>query len=230
MRQVPQDPLSIDPAAHIGLPATWIDDAHNSMDTQTRKKLIQEHLDVVRRLETQDSADPNPLGWPPDGYYFLWHLVVGMLLGIVGATTSLIFNIVGSILVGQHPLRLIQVFLTFPMGQRALDSDDGPVLFVGCILFLSTGALYGAAFHLVMSLFFGQATTTKRIVIASLLGLGLWVINFYFVLSWLQPLLLGGSWIIRLVPFWVAALTHLVFAWTVLACDFWGTFDRRLPS
>ena len=55
-------------------------------------------------------------------------------------------------------------------------------------------------------------------------GLGLWIVNFYLVLSWLQPVLLGGNWIVRLVPFWVAALTHLAFAWTMYVVEHWGSF------
>jgi hypothetical protein len=55
----------------------------------------------------------------------------------------------------------------------------------------------------------------KRLVLASLLAILIWVVNFYGVLIWLQPLLFGGRWIIELVPPWVAALTHLVFGWTM---------------
>ena len=33
-----------------------------------------------------------------------------------GAATSLLFNVVGSLMVGQHPLKLIQVYLTFGNG------------------------------------------------------------------------------------------------------------------
>jgi hypothetical protein len=47
-----------------------------------------------------------------------------------------------------------------------------------------------------------------------MLALAVWVVNFYFILSWLQPVLIGGNWILELVPAWVAALTHLVFGWT----------------
>ena len=50
----------------------------------------------------------------------------------------------------------------------------------------------------------------------SLLALGVWLVNFYGILSWLQPLLFGGRWIVEQIPWWVAALTHLVFGWTML--------------
>jgi hypothetical protein len=42
-----------------------------------------------------------------------------------------------------------------------------------------------------------------------------WTLNFYVLLSWLQPWLIGGRWVSELVPWWVAASTHLVFGWTI---------------
>jgi len=41
----------------------------------------------------------------------------------------------------------------------------------------------------------------------------LWGVNFYGILSWLQPALFGGNWIVdpQYLPPWVAAGTHLVF-------------------
>jgi hypothetical protein len=65
----------------------------------------------------------------------------------------------------------------------------------------------------------------KKFVVATIMGLGVWVVNFYLILSWLQPLLLGDNWIVRLVPVWVGALTHLSFAWTMLVGEFWGKFE-----
>ena len=198
------------------------------MDPQTRELLIREHLTAIREL--QASSEPQTArDWPPRGYYLVWHVVVGMMLGFIGAGASLLANVVGAPLFGQHPLQLIRVYLTFPMGERALQADAGILLFVGCVLYLITGALYGIGFHLVMSTVFAQASSGTRLLAASAIGLGLWIVNFYLVLSWLQPLLLGGSWIVSLVPFWVAALTHLTFAWTMLLVEFWGHFVP-LPS
>ena len=62
----------------------------------------------------------------------------------------------------------------------------------------------------------------KRFLLATAFGLVLWIVNFYLILSWLQPLLLGGNWIVTMVPFWVAALTHLAFAWTMLVGELWS--------
>ncbi len=50
----------------------------------------------------------------------------------------------------------------------------------------------------------------------SALSIAVWLVNFYLILAWLQPLLFGGNWIVTEVPAWVAALTHLVFGWTMV--------------
>lgn len=148
-----------------------------------------------------------------------------MMLGFIGAAVSLVANIVGAPLFGQHPLQLIRVYLTFPMGERALVAEEGLVMTVGCVLYLLTGAVYGVAFHLIMSAMFKNGSVWTRFLAATAIGLGLWVVNFYGILLWVQPILLDGDWIVRLVPWWVAALTHLAFAWTMLLVSFWGTFQ-----
>ena len=61
--------------------------------------------------------------------------------------------------------------------------------------------------------------------VATALGLGVWIVNFHLILSWLQPVLLGGRWIVDEIPFWVAALTHLAFAWTIWVGEYWGRFE-----
>lgn len=193
------------------------------MDEATRQRQLLEHLEAIRRLQA-DAAVVRETAWPPQGYYLLWHVVIGIMLGCIGAIVSLGANVLGATLFGQHPLQLIRVYLTFPMGEQALREEPGVVLFIGCVLYLATGALYGIAFHLVMSTWFNHAPTARRFAVATAIGLGLWIVNFYFILSWLQPMLLGGNWIVSMVPFWVAGLTHLAFAWTMLAVEFWGHF------
>ena len=201
------------------------------MDAEKRKRLIEEHLEAIRDLEAQPD-EGEPRAWPPDGFYLLWHVVIGMMLGGLGAVVSLASNVLGAPLFGQHPFQLIRVYLTFPMGARALEIEEGSLLMIGSVLYIVTGALYGILFHLVWTLYLGGASRGKKILVATLLGLAIWIVNFYLVLSWLQPMMLGDNWIVRLVPMWVGALTHLAFAWTVAAGEIWGRFEayRRAPS
>lgn len=197
------------------------------MDQQERQRQVAEHLDAIRRLQSVE--DPGDAGgrvaWPPQGYYLMWHVLVGLMLGLLAAAVSLLFNVIGAPLAGESPLQLIRVYLTFPMGAGALAATEGHVLTVGCILYLITGGLYGVLFHLVMSWYFPRARLLRRFIVLSLMGLGLWILNFYMILSWLQPALLGGRWIVTQIPPWVAAGTHLVFAWTILLIESWGRFD-----
>ena len=204
------------------------------MTAQDREQLIRKHVAEIRRLQTEaaDSTDPTGASktWPPDGYYLLWHVVVGMTLGLMAALVSLLANVVGAPLFDKSAMELIRVYLTFPMGERALHADNEVILYVGCLLYLCTGAAYGIVFHLVMSTLFNNASTVVRFFVASGIGLGLWVVNYYLILSWLQPLLLGDNWIVRMVPIWVAVATHLAFAWTMLIGEIWGRFEPPRPG
>ena len=38
-------------------------------------------------------------------------------------------------------------------------------------------------------------------------------------------MLFGGNWILTMIPFWVAALTHIVFALTMVFIGEWGHFE-----
>ncbi len=201
------------------------------MQGRDREEKIQEHLEAIRRLEAEAAASPEGrAAWPPDRFYLVWHLVFGMMLGSLGAVVSLAANFIGAPLFGEQPMQLIRVYLTFPMGEQALSAQWGPLLAVGSLLYIVTGAIYGIVFHLLMLWFFGDADPKKRFVVGSLFGLALWIVNFYAILSWLQPMLQGGNWIVRLVPPWVAALTHLAFAWTMLLGLRFSEFDPRVGS
>jgi hypothetical protein len=148
-------------------------------------------------------------------------VLTGLALGAAGAATSLLANVVGSVVVGQHPFRLTRVYLTFLAGEGALGKDfmraDNIILSAGgCCLYLLGGMLLGVLFYLALYHWLPRPTFLRRCAAATVLSLALWVVNFYGVLSWLQPLLSDGDWIVRLIPWWVAAGTHLVFGWTVL--------------
>ncbi len=159
--------------------------------------------------------------WPEVGFRPSSYIRSGALLGGIAGCVSLMANVIGSTAwpaisgEAQHPLRLIQVFLTFPLGKTALQLNGGWLLAAGCVLFLATGMLYGVLFEYVISYFLPHADVRTRAVVFSLFALSVWVVNFYGILIWLQPVLFGGQWITELVPWWVAALTHLIFGVTM---------------
>jgi hypothetical protein len=177
-----------------------------------------------RELGSQlpDEILPLPLrAWPETGYHVLPHLWAGAVLGGTAGCTSLVVNIIGSVLwpaisgVYQHPLRIIQVYLTFPLGFSALQLNSGLVLAFACVLYLLTGMFYGMLFELVISYLLPHANAGARLISFAALALVLWAVNFYMLLSWFQPLVTGGRWILDLVPWWVGMLTHLVFGLTM---------------
>lgn len=186
----------------------------------------------VAHLENEAPAtQPLNTDWTRH-YYLTYYATTGFFLGMIAAMASLLINVVGSLMVGQHPLQLIRVYLTFGLGERALDlqldkGDGGLALIFGVCLYIATGMLLGVFFQVVLSRLAEQGTLVKRLTIATVLALVLWVVNFYLLLSWIQPLLFGGHWMVdpHFLPPWVAALTHLVFGWTMAVIYPWGMYE-----
>lgn len=205
-----------------------------SAPSPLERRMLQEELDALRNrvehIERELSREPVRPVVPPGAYYTAYYATTGFMLGIFGAATSLVFNIIGSLLWSQatgheqNPLHLIQVYLTFPLGEQALHIDGGLTLAIGCCLYLATGMLYGILFYLVLTRLTADSGFLWRMLVVSGLSIAVWLVNFYGILSWLQPLLFGGRWIVDLVPWWVACLTHLVFGWTMVLVYPWGLY------
>jgi hypothetical protein len=201
------------------------------MSREAKQRQLEELQAQVKQLQSELEQDRAAGQWPPRSYYTAYHALAGFVLGMFGAATSLLFNIVGSLLVGQHPLQIIRVYLTFPLGADALRTEAGLLLAMGCCLYLATGMLLGIPFQLVLTRWMPNASFIVRLGVVSALALAVWVVNFYGILSWLQPLLFGGAWIVQEIPWWVGALTHLVFGWTMLLVQPLGSFvPYRTPT
>lgn len=185
---------------------------------EDKQRELSQLSDRVEQLEAE-LAGAEVAPFQPHGYYAAYYATTGFMLGIFGAMSSLLFNIVGSVLVGQHPLELIRVYLTFPLGDRALELDSGLALAIGCCLYLATGMLLGVPIYLALTKWGANGGFVKRMAIASIVAVLIWVVMYYGVLSWLQPALVRMSpenYIIHRVPPWVALMTHLVFGWTMV--------------
>lgn len=196
------------------------------MDARARLREIEELQARLRHLENELAEEEAELNALSTGYYPAYYATAGALLGIFGAMSSLLVNVVGALLAGKNPLQLVRVYLTFPLGEQALvlsdhaksvyAVNDGVILAMGCCLYVLTGMLLGIPFYLILTRVAANASVQFRFAVASVLAVAIWLINFYGILSWLQPLLFGGKWIVELVPWWVAAGTHLVFGWTIV--------------
>jgi hypothetical protein len=204
----------------------------NAVDKKQRElaELEERATKLKRELGAEEAAKP----FQPQGYYAAYYATTGFMLGIFGAMSSLLFNVVGSALVGQYPLELIRVYLTFPLGDKAMELDSGLALAVGCCLYLGTGMLLGIPVYLALTRWTAGASLAKRLVVASVVSLVIWVIMYYGILLWLQPAVVNMSpenYIVHRVPWYVAAATHLVFGWTLAVVYPLGDFTAyRRPT
>src|SRR5688572_11129924 len=178
--------------------------------------LQDEAAALLRSIEDERAQTQDIDNWPPKSFYRWYHITSGAILGGFGSITSLLFNIIGAVIVGKHPLELIRVFMTFPMGEAALKSDADTILIIGVILYIVTGSILGILFELIMAKYFKDNSLMQKLLVAIGISVAIWVVNFYVIISWMQPMLFGGSWILEMIPWWVAALTHIVFGLTML--------------
>ena len=187
---------------------------------------VEQLRSQVQQLQSALNEVAEVRCWPPRRFSASDHVVFGAALGACGSTVALLANVVLAPIAGKHPLELIRVFLTFPLGAEALAlaetaphdpvMRDGMILFLGCCLYLVTGICFGVLFHAAMTRCV-QPTLGNRLLISTILALLLWQVLFSGVLSWLQPLLFRGNWITNgeHLPWWVAGATHLFFGWTM---------------
>lgn len=91
-------------------------------DASQKEREIEELRQRLRQLEAEaNHGEHQPqVQWQAKGFYTAYYATTGFMLGAVAAMSSLLFNIVGALVFGKHPLELIRVYLTFPMGGQAL--------------------------------------------------------------------------------------------------------------
>jgi hypothetical protein len=209
------------------------------MDIPAKREELEHLRARVGELEEEIIRAEAQRGWQATSYYSAYYATSGFLLGSFGAIVSLLFNIVGATIAGKSPLELIRIYLTFPLGEQALRLTqagqdvyvvgDGVILAIGCCLYLGTGMLLGIPVYMALTRFAARGGLVMRLLVASVVALAIWAINFYGILSWLQPMLIGGepgNWITNsdYLPWWVAAATHLVFGWTIALLYPWGVY------
>ncbi len=170
--------------------------------------------------------DPDSRPVVPNSRGLSYYLLMGSAVGVYAAWFSLAINVVGSLAVGNEPLKLLRVYATFFMGAEALGQTAslGVALFLALILHSATGAVVGMPLYLVYHRRFGHHETLIRAANAVWLGVVMWLANYYLLLSWFQPMVLRWiaydgdirPYIIQNIPLWVAALTHIAFVQVVL--------------
>jgi hypothetical protein len=167
--------------------------------------------------------------WPPPGFYLTYYVVAGTILGILGSLVSFICNVLGSLLVNQDPLRVLRVYGTVFLGPAALTTDQLDFFMIVAIVHFSVGAAAGAVFHVLVNRFVpGRAGL--QVVLGAGYGLVMWVVNFYLVIAWLQPLLVGRAYVLQLMPVGVAVATHVVYGLTLGLLQPLGRFVAYRPA
>lgn len=207
--------------------------SHSSLSAKRAKlaELQAEAAKLAAEIEARDGTDAVAAAaaarWRQELAY---HATAGFFLGMVAALVSLMFNVIGASLVGENPLQLIKVYLTFGLGEQALspEVDSGLALATGCMLYIATGMILGGVFHVLLIRCAAGSGPLQRVAWATLIAVGIWIVNFYVLLSWIQPLLFGGNWITNSVylPWWVAIATHVVFGWTMALTYPWAVVHR----
>ncbi len=204
----------------------------SSDDRRSKEEELEQLKARVAQLEAELKSDQvSQEIWQAKGYYTAYYATTGFMLGVFGALTSLMFNVVGSLLFDKHPLQIIRVYLTFPLGASALELEQRSItLAIGCCLYIATGMLFGIPFHMLLVRFTAESSVWERMRVAAAMGIALWIINYYLILSWLQPLLFGGNWIVAEVPWYVGMLTHLVYGCTMALVYPLGLYSPYKPQ
>lgn len=201
---------------------------------------MDDRADLIRKLEfhtaeaarlREQIAQTQVPDWRPTGFYTTYHFTAGAILGCLAASVSLLWNVMGAALLipEKPPLYLIQVFLTFGLGERALTLEPGQasgfLYFVGCLLYIATGGFYGIILQFLLQGLFASRNWVFKAVVSAAFGLGIWILNFYLILPVIQPMLFNGNWIYELTPWFVGASTHIVFAAAFFLISTWGRFE-----
>ena len=206
-------------------------------ELEQQQRELAELKQKVAALESQVSTATSKDQWDHSKFYGTYYGTVGFVYGGIAAMASLLFNVVGATLAGKHPLEIIRVYMTFPLGEKALALatgegskmviDDGMILALGCCLYIGTGMVLGVFFHWIICRFALTKPLITRLIWGTVLAVGVWIVNFYGILSWLQPALFGGNWITNgeYLEWWVALATHLVFGWTMAVMAPLGAFE-----
>lgn len=204
---------------------------------QDKQKTLDSLKAQVKSLEAELAASDIPRDWKPQSFYSMYYVTVGFVLGGFAAMVSLLFNVIGSTVAGKYPLEIIRVYLTFPLGEKALPLgsqtgaspfviDDGLILALGCCLYIGTGMVLGSLFHAVIARFAEDKSMAVKLIWGTALGIVVWFVNYYLILSWLQPSMFGGNWITdgKYLPWWVALATHIVFGWSMALMEPFGAY------
>jgi len=144
----------------------------------------------------------------------LYFGTIGAFAGYLGSVVILGADIAGAKLMGFAPFMFLRYYATLREGSGALLMTSRSFLLNAVVMHLAVGSALGAIFVLIIS---GRDIQrfTRYLAAGICFGLCVWFINFYLLLSWIQPLVNGKSYILENIPWWVAAVTHGLYGASV---------------
>lgn len=199
------------------------------MNPNEIRKLLDHHRRIVRELEEELllAEQDESTSWVPQKFYTAYYILAGTLIGMGAAWVTLLLNMLGSLILHGDAMKLLRIYGTIFAGEEALESNQAAVLMLAVGIHTATGAICGAPIHVVVSKYFPDIKLAGRLLAGLALGLVMWGVNFYGILSWLQPLLVGKSIILEQVPIWVALTNHIAFTLLMLLLQPLGAFRRE---
>jgi hypothetical protein len=162
-------------------------------------------------------SDRNTVGTRWRSLYFA---TVGAFAGFLASLMVLAADVASARVLGFAPFMLLRFYATLHDGSAALLMDDWRFFLSAFFMHLAVGSLLGAVFVVIVS---GRELFEKLshyLGAGVLFGLAIWVLNFYLLLSWIQPLMNGRAYILENIPWWVAAGTHAIFGITVASVSY----------
>ncbi len=142
---------------------------------------------------------------------------VGAVAGFLGSLVMITGDIIAARVMGKSPFMMLRVYATLRDGAGALSLSDRSFFLSAFVMHLALGSAFGAIFALIVS---GRArfqSMAHYLSAGIMFGLTIWIVNFYLILSWIQPLINGREFILSNIPWWVAAITHAVYGLTIAA-------------
>ncbi len=202
------------------------------MKAESLRELIQHHREIVTDLEAElaQLEKGSETLWQPKKFYTAYHILSGMLIGMIAAWITLALNAIGSHLIEGDPTKLMRVYGTFFAGEEALGTHQAAILMLSVGVHTLTGAICGAPIHVIVCRYFPDKNFIARTLLSVVLGLVMWLVNFYLILSWLQPLVTDSSTILEQTPIGIAVANHVAFTFFVLAFQPFGVFKKRAES
>lgn len=193
--------------------------ALNIVEREYRKRMLASGASEVRTtpVEAQKRSEVPRI----DATWAAAYLAtIGAMAGFLGSVSSLACNVIGAWLMGIEPLKLLRVYATIAEGASALEPQNTAFFTDALLAHLAVGSFFGAVFLLWIARLLPARTLVQHVTAGVVFGLALWIVNFYLILLWLQPIVSGQAVIVKNIPWAVAALTHACYGLTVALVSF----------